>query len=782
MQAPASEKLDYKVAVRELCEFAAKQGDLDLRFTPSPNAREGIAGHELVASRRGPPYRAEVVLSGQYKQLVVRGRADGFDPEQNLLVECKTFRGDLDRMPANQRALHWAQAKVYGWLICQQLRLPGLTVSLIYLEIDSQQETQLFERQTACELRQFFELLCDRFLDWAVSELNHRRRRDEALIALRFPHPTFRTGQRELAEHVFRSARQRICLVAQAPTGIGKTMGTIFPLLKACPTQGLHKIFFLSAKSTGRELALLAVQKIRDQQPGLPLRLIELVAREKACEHPEKTCNGESCTLANGFYDRLPAARAAAVLIDTLTRDAVREIALANGVCPYYLSTELVRWCDVVIGDYNYFFDSSAMLHALTLANEWQVAVLVDEAHNLIDRARAMYSAQLSQSELRVLSRSAPASLRPPLARLNRAWNALSKTQSDSYRAQDDIPVGLLRAMQAAVQAIGEQLAEPGARPEMPLLRFFFDASHFVRIAESFGDHSIFDIQTEATPKVRVRGSASTLLAIRNVVPADFLRPRFEAAHTSVLFSATLNPSQFYASTLGLPDRTTVVEVASPFDATQLKVHLISDISTRYQHRSKSIEPIARLVVDQYKKQPGNYLAFFSSFDYMHQVATSLSLQYPDIPLWQQTKAMGEAEREQFLERFIPNGRGVGFAVLGGVFAEGIDLPGSRLIGAFIATLGLPQFNPVNEAMKRRIDMLLGKGKGYEYIYLFPGLRKIAQAGGRVIRSTSDQGSLFLIDDRFAQPAVQRLLPEWWSLTDQPRIGKNETGVINRFS
>ena len=622
----------------------------------------------------------------------------------------------------------------------------------------------MFERRAACELKQFSELLCDRFLVWAVAELDHRRRRDEALTALRFPHPTFRTGQRELAEHVFRSARQRHCLVAQAPTGIGKTIGTIFPLLKACPKQRLDKIFFLSAKGTGQALALQAVQKIRDQEPGLPLRLVELVAREKACEHPEKSCNGESCTLANGFYDRLPAARAAAVLIDTLTREALREIARTHRVCPYYLSTELVRWCDVVIGDYNYFFDSSAMLHALTLANEWQVAVLVDEAHNLIDRARAMYSAQLSQAGLRVLRRLVPTSLKPPLVRLNRAWNALSKSQLASYQVRDSIPAGLLSALQAAVQAIGEQLAEPGAQPETPLLRFFFDASHFVRIAESFGEHSIFDIQTEASSRARSRGSTNTLLAIRNVVPASFLRPRFEAANTSVLFSATLNPSHFYASTLGLPDRTNIVEVASPFDATQLKVHLISGISTRFRQRLESIEPLAKLVADQYKLQPGNYLAFFSSFDYLHQVASTLSLRYPEVPFWKQTKGMSEAERQEFLDRFIPNGHGIGFAVLGGVFAEGIDLPGSRLIGAFIATLGMPQFNLVNEAMKRRIDMIMGKGKGYDYIYLFPGLRKIAQAGGRVIRSTSDQGSLFLIDDRFARPEVQRLLPEWWSV------------------
>jgi DNA excision repair protein ERCC-2 len=314
----------------------------------------------------------------------VRGRADSFDAEAGLLEEVKTYRGERERMPANHRALHWAQAKVYGALLCAQLGLPELDISLVYFEIKSEEETVLMKRCSAAALNGFFEQLCESFLSWAIQEMAHRARRNEALAALRFPHDSYRPGQRKLAENAFRAARLRRCLVAQAPTGIGKTVATIFPLLKACATEGLDKIFFLSAKGSGQSLATEAIDALRAMSPGLPLRVIESVSREKSCEHPDKACHGESCPLARGFYDRLPDGREEAIVgAADLSRGAVRDIARKHEVCPYYLTQELVRWADVVVADYNYMFDSTAALHLLTLANEWKVALLVDEAHNL---------------------------------------------------------------------------------------------------------------------------------------------------------------------------------------------------------------------------------------------------------------------------------------------------------------------------------------------------------------------------------------------------------------
>jgi DNA excision repair protein ERCC-2 len=493
-------KTPYVVAVRALCEFTAKAGDLDLRFTPSPSAQEGQAGHAVVAARRrGTHYQSELSLTGDYKHLSVRGRADGYDNEQNLLEEVKTFRGDLSALPGNHRALHWAQAKVYGWLLCQKLALPEIRIALVYFDIASQRETVLSETLTAQALQQHFELQCERFLQWAEQELAHRATRDATLAALKFPHDSFRTGQRELAEAVYKSASHGRCLMAQAPTGIGKTVGTLFPLLKAAPGQALDKIFFLTAKGSGRRLALDAAERIQAGAPTLretsqrTLRVLELVAREKACEHPDKACHGESCPLARGFYDRLPAARAAAIAQATLDKAALREVALAHQVCPYYLSQELVRWSDVIVGDYNYYFDLSALLHSLTQLNQWRVSVLVDEAHNLVERARKMYSAELDQAEFKRMRKTAPAALKSPLAKLHRAWNALAKSQTEPYQVHASVPEAFTSALQKATGAITDHW--PSTRPvDAELQRFYFDALHFSRVLELFDAHSLFDV------------------------------------------------------------------------------------------------------------------------------------------------------------------------------------------------------------------------------------------------------------------------------------------------
>jgi DNA excision repair protein ERCC-2 len=486
------------------------------------------------------------------------------------------------------------------------------------------------------------------------------------------------------------------------------------------------------------------------------LRVVELVARDKVCEHPDKACHGESCPLATGFYDRLPAARSAAVARGRLTREPLRALAHAHAVCPYYLAQELARWADVVVGDYNYYFDSSgALLHGLTAASDWNVAVLVDEAHNLVERARSMYSARLTQTNLNAALLAAPTELEPSLRRVQNIWRTLVKAHAEPYQAYTKLPEDLVSALRDAATAMSDVVVDRAAGADDPVLDFYFDALHFGRLAESFGTHSIFDVSVDGA-------GASTALCIRNVVPAPFLKPRFAAARAAVLFSATLSPQRFYADSLGLPKSTAWLDVEGSFSAEQLAVRIVDTVSTRYRRREGSLLPIARLMGDQYHHCPGNYLAFFSSFEYLQRVFATFTAQFSEVPVWQQTRHMSEDQRSAFLSRFTPEGAGIAFAVLGGAFAEGIDLPGRRLIGAFVATLGLPQFNAVNEQMRKTLDAAFGAG--YEDTYLYPGLRKVVQAAGRVIRTPSDRGTVFLIDERFARAEVQALLPRWWNL------------------
>jgi DNA excision repair protein ERCC-2 len=350
-----------------------------------------------------------------------------------------------------------------------------------------------------------------------------------------------------------------------------------------------------------------------------------------------------------------------------------------------------------------------------------------------------------------------PAPLEKPLDKLDRQWKALWRDQQDDYRVHQALPEDFINALQQATGAMTDYLAEHPAEVHAELQAFYFDALHFGRIAELFGPHSLFDVTVAAGG----RGGGARL-CLRNIVPAPFIKPRLAAARATTMFSATLNPQPFYTDMLGLPEHTAWVDVASPFEASQLAVRVVSHISTRYRQREQSLAPIADLIARQYARQPGNYLAFFSSFDYLRQVAALLAERHPDLPLWEQSRGMEESARTAFLARFTADSRGVGFAVLGGAFGEGIDLPGRRLIGAFIATLGLPQINPVNEQVRERMQQAFGAG--YDYTYLYPGLQKVVQAAGRVIRTRSDAGVVYLIDDRYARSEVQRLLPGWWDV------------------
>ncbi|SDM09881.1 DNA excision repair protein ERCC-2 [Oryzisolibacter propanilivorax] len=835
-----AEAARWQVAVRTLCEFTARSGDLDLRYTPAPSALQGIAGHARVAARRGAGWQAEVPLQGHHGPLLVRGRADGFDAARGRLEEIKTHRGSLARQNPGQRALHWAQARIYGWLLCAERGLDRLELALVYLDIDSEQETVFTEVQDAPALHAHFALQCGRYLAWAQAEAAHRDARDAALAALAFPHAGgFRAGQRELAAQVWHAATRGRCLLAQAPTGIGKTVATLFAQLKAAPQAGIDKVLYLAAKTSGRQMALdalvlltagggaaagtpgghglgaggmatvvgapvgsndgsaactpapampvcagpspatvpaptasgtrpdpAAAATAAAPAPAAPLRVLELVAREKACEHPGSACHGQSCPLALGFFDRLPAARGAALAPGTplLTQARVRAVALAHGICPYYLSQELARWADVVVGDYHYWFDPAGLLHALAQQQGWRAALLVDEAHNLVERARGMYGARLDPQLLRQARQSVTAARVPrvkkALGAVRRAWLALERAMDGDYAVHAALPAPLAGALTRCAQALSEQLAEQPEQLDAPLLEWYFALLQFNALAEGFdARHALLDSQ-----RLGPGGNGGSAISLRCVVPAPHLAPRWAAAHSATLFSATLQPQRYHADLLGLPPQHAALQVAAPFAAEQLQVRVARHVSTRWAQRAQSVAPIVRLMAAQFGAAPGNYLAFFSSYDYLDQVAEAFAAQHPHIPHWRQERRMGEAAQRDFLARFAEGGQGIGFAVLGGAFAEGVDLPGRRLVGAFVCTLGLPQVNPVNEQIRQRLQALFGRAQGHDYTYLYPGLQKVVQAAGRVIRTPEDRGVVHLIDDRFDRAQVRALLPDWWQV------------------
>jgi Rad3-related DNA helicase len=768
----------YTVSVRGLCEFTAKQGDLDRRFTPSATALEGRNGQAMVTARRGQDYESEVALEGVVGLLRVRGRVDGHDPRRRCLEEIKTIRGTPEDIPENRRRLHWAQLQTYGALWCRSRGADEIDLALVYVDALTLHETVLRERCAAADLEADFVERCGRFAARAAQEAAHRRARDRALTRLPFPQGSFRPGQRGLAEAVYRAAVAGRSLLAQAPTGIGKTIGTLYPLLRAMPGQRLDKIAYLTCKGTGRIAALEALAAVRQALPtkAPPLRVLVQVAKDQACEHPDKACHGESCPLAAGFYDRLPAARAEAVAAGWLDAAAQRQAARDHGICPYYLGQELLRWADVVVGDVHHLFDPNGQLHGLSLAQGWRMGVLVDEAHNLLERARRMYSAELSLAQIKAARQAAPASLRPALGRLLRAARELADAQTATYAAKEEIPAALTDALQAVVIVLAEYLQLHPLTTGV-VLNFHFLVLRFQQLADSFARHSVFDIERgdagPPTPGEDGRIGAAppdagtdTFFRIRNVVPAGFLRPRFEACRTTTLFSATLGPPRYLQDLLGLREDTAWIDVPPVFPPGNLVVRIADRVSTRFRHRAASLDALVDLLARQFQDQPGNYLAFFSSFHYADQAAARLALRHPQVAQWSQSRTMDEDSRREFLARFAPDGRGIGFAVLGGSFSEGIDLPGSRLIGAFVATLGLPPPTPVQQQFKARLDAIFGAGHGYAD--LVPGMQRVIQAAGRVLRTPEDRGWLWLIDDRYRRPAVQALLPAWWGLDEVP--------------
>ncbi len=762
------------VAVRELCAFTAKRGDLDLRFTPSPTAEQGIEGHGKVTGRRGDGYQREVPLQGQYKSLYLRGRADGLAASPLRLEEIKTYRGDLARMPDNHRHLHWAQLKTYGALLAAERDLDSLDLRLVYFNIDTEKETALDLTQSRSELDAFLTEHGDRYADWHAQEEIHREQRKAALAAVAFPHATFHGGQRLLAEAVYRGIASGQSLLAQAPTGIGKSIGTLYPALKAMAQGKVEKIFFLTAKTSGRQTALDALASLQAQGEAgpLPLRVLELVARDKACEHPDKACHGESCPLARGFYDRLPAAREAAVAHRQLSHTPLRQIAASHAVCPYYLSQELARWADVIVGDYNYYFDQSALLHSLTVVNEWPVAVLVDEAHNLVERGRSMYSGALWSGDLVAVRALAPPAIKRAIGKVLSAWRSLVESRTEDFQIQAEPPPAVLELLRRLATKIGEHFTEHPSQPAPELQRVYFDLLNLLGLAEDFGPHALCVMERQIGNPIRrqttghAKSKDRSTLSIRNVVPGRYLKARIETAKSVAAFSATLQPAHFYRQLLGFGETSPWLDVPSPFSADQLELQIVTGLSTRYQDRARSAAPIATLISERFRSTPGNYLAFFSSYAYLDQVVAAMRTNHPEIPLRVQGRGMSEIDRTAFLEGFTHSSEAVGFAVLGGAFSEGVDLPGRRLIGVFVATLGLPPFDALHEEMRKRMAVLFGAEQADDFTYLYPGLQKVVQAAGRVIRSVDDRGAVVLIDDRFGRSKVRGLLPGWWAPVD----------------
>ena len=744
-----------KISVRALVEFAARRGDLHRQFSPSPSAASGIEGHLQVQRSRPDSYQAEVPLQMYIGDLLISGRADGYDKATQCIEEIKTLYGSAENVPDNQRSAHWAQAKMYAWMQCWRLNLRHIKVALVYFDLNEERQYRLEQLHARTELDKECHGWVLAFLRWQNLQQARQRNCQQQLTKLVFPYPQMHRGQRLMSESVYKACVTGSQLLSEAPTGTGKTLATLFAALKAKSAGQIQRIFFLTAKTTGQHAAEDSLALLKKSAQAL--RSVTLSAQQRACLHSEVNCRGDVCPYARGFYDKLPKVREHAARIPLLTASALADLGQQYEICPYYLAVEMARWCEVVVADMNYYFDITALLYALQQQFEWKVGLLIDECHNLVERGRMMYSAQLQRQWMLDSSRQVKGKLQQALKRVNRHWLAQVDIEPEqSYQPVVAINDELLAAMQDVLREYSAQLQHS---PDDPSLRgvmqdVFFQLNHFITIYGWFDEDYALDWQ----PGVKNKGC----LTLRNISPARLLAERFKHSHSAVLFSATLQPFHFYQQLLGIPEAKLQV-VESPFDANQLSVFLHPRLSLRYQHRQQAIFPICQIVAEQLRQTPGNAMLFVPSYGFLDDLLPILRdvIAGLNVELIAQQRDMNNDQKADFLRQYNHKRNVLGLVVLGGVFSEGVDLPGEQLTGVFIASLGLPQYNPINQMMEQKLQRLFNDG--YRYTYLYPGLQKVVQAAGRVIRTVNDTGYVHLLDNRFIQADIQQLLPDWWS-------------------
>ncbi len=756
-----SNLIPQRASVRTVVEFSIHGADLRVGGSQRAMA-EGAQAHRArqnLAHAALEDYQHEVALSltvqGETVALEVAGRADGlfFRGELCVVEEIKLASADVLRMQ-DARPEHWAQAACYGHMLCALRGYEAVCLRVLYVGLDGGQAA-CFERHAPAQvLARQFEELTGAYLRYVEARLAHIVARDAALSALAFPFGGYREGQRAFAANVYVAIRDQKRLLAQAPTGIGKTMAALFPALKALGEGLSGQLFYLTARTTGKEAALAALDRVREH--GVPLRALELTAKEKCCPREGGVhCDPAECAYAEGFFLRLDGALEALCAQGGAWRhEVVLNAAMAHRVCPFECSLALCELADVVVCDYNYAFDPGARLQRV-FQHRRDLTLLIDEAHHLVDRGRDMLGAGIDSREFRAL---------------RKAWRAAHGAKNDFYRAA----TALLRAMEALRQGMEAAEAEHPAPPFSEELRAFAMAAEQALEARALPGRELLNAVLNIAAYQRVaewydaayatmlsRGGKELRVRLLCLDPAPYLARCTEKLRGIVAFSATLSPLTGYARLLGMDvENDGRLALPSPFPPERLCV-VGRPVSTRWAHRADTARAVAESVAAMVNARTGNYLCMFPSYAYLRDVRALLEELLPELKLIVQEGGMDEAARADFLAQFVPRERSMlGLAVMGGAFGEGIDLPGDRLSGVAVVGVGLPQVGLERELLRAYYQRALGDG--FAYAYRYPGLTRVQQAVGRVIRTAEDVGVALLIDDRFFHAEVAELLPPHW--------------------
>lgn len=776
-----------RLSVRELCERALIAGDLDLRpgMSRRPSferAAVGAAVHRKLQKEAGKAYFAEVSLSNttlyQGISYEVSGRADGIIETDPVTVdEIKTVSRRAFSKPP--RVLFDAQVKCYAYFLAKKRNLSHVQTRLTYYCTEDDSIRYVNETHSVEALEQFYLGLLSRIEYRAQILLERETVLRPSVGSARFPYSSVREGQDIMIRECYRDIRAGKRLFIEAPTGTGKTLSALYPAMRALGEGHCEKIFYLTAKAAARREAYRAAAQLF--RAGTHLRTVVVTAREQVCRNAaacadeagvSRHCNPLDCPYAAGFYDRLGAA-----LCDALgsgngfERTAILSIAQKHGICPYEFQLELSELCDLIICDYNYVFDPVVYFRRYfedDAVSQNKYVFLIDEAHNLADRAVDMYSATLSTADLLRLWELLPPgeeTLHRAIEKLTLPMQGFRRLCSDNlFRDEAGVEHGYYvnrQPMEAFHQSVGEvrtvleawMRSHRGDEVEVEVFRLCKTLKHFEVIAEQYDERFLTFLELSGEERT---------LRLCCLDPSKILSRCLSRAHAAVLFSATLTPSDYFADILGGGKDAIRVSLPSPFSTSQFALCAVKGVSTRYEDRTRSYAKIATLIAATVVGKPGNYIVYFPSYQYMEEVLKRFQAKHPKVPVVVQTRGMNAAQKDAFLNSFRDDHRlRVGFCVLGGSFSEGIDLPGGQLIGTVIVGTGLPGIS--NERNILRDFYETTRERGYDYAYTYPGMNRVLQAAGRVIRREEDRGVIVLIDDRYADPRYTALFPDHWS-------------------
>lgn len=763
----------FKASVRSLVAFSV-QDDTAWSFSSYHMAHEGSLAHaQLQAIRRQDGnYASEVYLSHCFQcqgcLLEVSGRADGIirDGDEVIVEEIKTSATPLSEIHEEYSEAHWAQGKCYAHLLATLEGLEYVTVRLTYYDRIQNQLKSFDQRFSAQRLQRFFKTLLAPYANWALAQAKWREVRNLSIQTLTFPYSAYRKGQKLLAYNVYKSIEDEKRLFVQAPTGTGKTMGVLFPAIKALGEGKLDRIFYVTAKTTTRGIAENAYKILTNQ--GLRLKVLTLTAKEKLCLNNVKTCTPDKCLFLQGYM-----AKSKKVVKDLLkkhdffSRELISEVALRQGICPFEMSLDMALSCDLIICDYNYVFDPRVYLRRFfQQKGREQYLILVDEAHNLFDRARGMYSADLTPKLLTQMAKEIKKDL-PKIAgtlqTLKKAVTAFEKSLDapeheaggTAYRTISDAPLNLRAPLEEFIREAEDWISSDHEEKDYAdsLASLFFDLLHFKNVLDIYS----------AQYRTLLTGTKSNLcLTLLCLDPSPMLDRHMDAARSTILFSATLSPLNYFKKILGGRELDITLRLPSPFPRENLLIINEDRIETRYRFRDRYLKQAAQAIYDWAMSHKGNTMVFFPSYKYLLDILDVFTTFEGEYEILCQDREMDESSRDAFLKEFESFGdvHRIAFCVMGGVFGEGIDLVGDKLTSVVIVGVGLPQVSPEGELIKEYYQQQ--NQSGFTYAYTYPGLNKVLQAAGRLIRTETDRGALLLIDSRFSSREYLSLLPEEW--------------------